>query len=80
MSQTVPLPARRPINRPWGRRIFESKTARNGGIVRRSVAAVRREIGEDALRVAARARGYHVVRIGPQYLIICCEGPIELLE
>lgn len=69
----------RSINRGWGRRIFNCKAAQSGGIVRRAIRDVEREIGSETLIAAVRARGFHLIECGDQYLIICNSGGIRVL-
>jgi hypothetical protein len=57
----------------WIGRIFEAIAA-NGGIVRRSKADVRHYASEDALKRAVIRRGFHLLDIGTQYVIICRGG------
>ena len=61
------------------RRLFSAKAARTGGIVRRSVAWVDREIGQERLACAVRGRGYRMIRCGGQFVIICNDAKIEVI-
>lgn len=63
----------------WIDQIFATKAARRGAVVRRSVAWVTREVGQDRFISEIRARGYHLVRTADQYIIICHAGPIDIL-
>lgn len=45
--------------------------AHMGGVVRRMVKDVEREIGRDALIREVRRRGFHLVECGDQFIIIC---------
>lgn len=68
-----------PPEHPWIRQIFASKTARSGGVVRRAVRDVDREIGRDALELEVRRRGYRMVECGGQYVIFCSADPIRVI-
>ena len=72
-------PPRSPANSVWLARIFEAAAVRRGGVVRRAVRDVEREIGREALELEVRRRGFHLVELGGQFLIICCRGDIRVL-
>ena len=55
----------------WLDQIFSAKAARTGGIVRRSVRDVEREIGRDALLQEVETRGFHLLECADQFSIIC---------
>ena len=61
-------------NNPWIQRIFESAQAKNGGIVRRNAKDVQKFASESELREAAQSRGFHMLRHGSQYLILCSKS------
>lgn len=58
-------------NEPWLAQIFGAKAARSGGVVRRAVRDVEREIGRDRLKAAVAERGFHMIECGGQFVIIC---------
>lgn len=58
-------------NEPWLRQIFEAKAVRDGGIVRRAVRDVEREVGRGRLMQEVAQRGFHMVECGGQFVIIC---------
>ncbi len=60
----------------WCDQIFDAKSVSRGGIVRRAVRDVEREIGRDRLIAEVRARGFHLVECGGQFLIICNAGQL----
>ncbi|WP_371038132.1 MULTISPECIES: hypothetical protein [unclassified Rhodosalinus] len=70
------LPVRHPS---WGRRIFHAKAAARGGVLRRSVRDVEREIGREALIEEVRARGFHLIECGGQFIIICNAGDMRVI-
>ena len=63
----------------WARQIFDCTAARNGGIVRRSVRWVDKEIGRERLIAECRGRGFHLLECGDQFVIICNAGQLRML-
>lgn len=55
----------------WAAQAFESKTAKTGGVIRRSVAAARKAGGYHDLISLARSKGYLVLLGGGQIVIFC---------
>lgn len=80
-----PLPrAGRPApprpNRAWTAAVvFAAKAAARGGIVRRAVRDVEREIGRDACSAEVRRRGFHLVECGGQFIVIRNPGRLTLI-
>ncbi|MBN2630792.1 MAG: N-(5'-phosphoribosyl)anthranilate isomerase [Rhodobacteraceae bacterium] len=62
----------------WVDQVFSAKQAR-GGVVRRSVHWVQREIGQDRFVHEVRARGFHLLRAGDQFIVICDPRPVQML-
>lgn len=62
----------------WIRLIFSAKAAQ-GGVVRRSIAWVDREVGRDLFLAAVRERGYHLVASKNQFIVVCNQEPVTLL-
>jgi len=71
----------RPIapNDKWIGQMFATKAARRGAVVRRSMAWVEREVGRDRFLAEIRRRNYHLIQTAGQYIVICHDGPINLL-
>ncbi|MBD3764392.1 MAG: hypothetical protein IE927_06565 [Rhodobacterales bacterium] len=67
-----------PINQPWCDALFSAKAVGKGGILRRSVRDVEREIGRDTLLREVRRRGFHLIECGDQFIILCNDGAIRL--
>lgn len=63
----------------WIARLFDAKTVGKGGVVRRSVVSVEREIGRTALLNEVRRRGFHLVECGGQFIVICNTGHIMII-
>jgi len=72
----VPVPA--PFN-PWLDEMFSAKAVSHGGVVRRSVRDVEREVGRAAFIGEVRRRGFHLVECGGQFIVICNQGRIQIL-
>ena len=50
-----------------------------GGVIRRALRDVEREVGRDALEAEVRARGFHLVECGGQLIVICNTGRLQVL-
>lgn len=64
---------------PWMRQMFETRAAKRGAVVRRSMAWVDREVGRDRFLAELKRRGYHVIQTADQFIVVCHDGPIRLL-
>jgi len=64
---------------PWIDQIFAARAAVTGGVIRRNVDWVAREIGEERFFLEVRRRGFHLIRAGNQYLILCAPEPVQFL-
>ncbi|MBP0483930.1 hypothetical protein [Sagittula salina] len=60
-----------PANEPWLRQILAAKAVREGGVVRRAVHDLEREIGRGRLVGEVARRGFHMIECGGQFVIIC---------
>lgn len=69
----------RPNPDPWIDQMFSTKSARRGAVVRRSMTWVEREVGHERFQQEIRRRGYHLIRTADQYVVICHNGPIDIL-
>lgn len=63
----------------WMRQIFEANSARDGGIVWRSVRDVERMIGREAFVAEITRRGFHIVENSGQFVIFCNNAQIRML-
>lgn len=63
----------------WMQQIFDAKSARHGGVVRRKLADVERNVGLDAFLREIRRRGYHAVENSGQVVIFCNNAPVRAL-
>lgn len=62
----------------WIAQIFSAKSAQ-GGVVRRSIAWVDREVGRDRFMTEVRARGFHLLASRNQFIVVCNRDPINIL-
>ncbi len=63
----------------WLLQLFSSKSARAGGVVRRSVRDVERIVGRDHFEGELKRRGYHAVENSGQLVIFCNNAPIRVI-
>jgi hypothetical protein len=66
-------------NPQWREQLFGAKAVEKGGIVRRSVTDLERELGRDRLMEEVRQRGFHLIECGGQFIIICNAGQMRVL-
>ena len=62
----------------WLNQVFSAKSVLSGGVVRRSRKWVEAEIGIGLFEQSVRARGYHLLEAGDQFVVICHSGPVNL--
>ncbi|MCB6177196.1 N-(5'-phosphoribosyl)anthranilate isomerase [Rhodobacter sp. Har01] len=62
----------------WISHIFAAQAAR-GGVVRRSIAWVDREIGRDRFLAEVRRRGFHLLATSNQFIVVCNREPVQML-
>jgi hypothetical protein len=67
------------INPGWCNALFSAKALEKGGIVRRAVKDVHREIGREAFFLEVRRRGFHLIEVGGQYVVICNPGQMIVI-
>ena len=58
-------------------RLFSSKAARSGAVVRRQVRDVERYVGREHFLLELRRRGFPVIENAGQFIIFCNQEPIE---
>ncbi len=63
----------------WLLQLFSAKTARQGGIVRRSVRDVERIVGRDRFQTELKRRGFHAVENSGQYVVFCNNAPVRVI-
>lgn len=74
MLRTNPLNAQ-----VWLDDLFSAKAVGKGGIVRRAVRDVDREIGRPAFIAEVRRRGFHLIECGGQFIVICNPGQMQII-
>ncbi len=62
----------------WIRLIFSAQAAK-GGVVRRSIAWVDREVGRERFLDEVRRRGFHLLASSNQFIVICNRDPVQVL-
>ncbi len=68
-----------PIPNPaWCAAMFDAKAVARGGILRRAVRDVEREVGRAAFVREVRRRGFHLVECGEQFIVICNDGHLKV--
>jgi hypothetical protein len=63
----------------WIKQIFQAKAAKTGGIVRRQITSVAQFASSAALEAEVKARGFHMVETGAQYVIFCHTGNFRMI-
>lgn len=66
-------------NPQWCDRIFASKSACTGGVVRRAVRDVEREVGRNAFIAEVSRRRFHLIECGGQFIVICRDSDLKIL-
>ena len=79
MFYAAPLTIHTAAQAAWLARVFDAKAVEKGGVIRRSVASVEREIGHKFLADEVRRRGFHLIRCGDQFVIICNTGHLQII-
>ncbi len=69
----------RPAGMAWVEQMFTAKSAARGGVVRRAVRDVEREVGRDLFMDEVDRRGYHLIECGGQFVVICSDRPMRVL-
>ena len=68
-----------PENDDWVEQLFSAKAVRTGGVVRRKARDVDRKIGRRRLESEVRKRGFRLIEIGDQLIVICNTDPIRVI-
>ncbi len=58
----------------WIAEIFAAKAVARGGVIRRDLRWIDREIGRDRFVAEVIKRGFHLVETGGQWIVICNRG------
>lgn len=62
----------------WISQIFSAQAVRNGGVVRRSRSDVQQFASFSMLKAEVLRRGFHLIRTGDQYVILCHKGDMRI--
>jgi hypothetical protein len=63
----------------WLDDIFAAKAVGKGGIVRRAVRDVEREMGREIFVREVRRRGFHLIECGGPFIVICNTGHMQII-
>lgn len=66
-------------NPSWCDKIFASKSALTGGVVRRAVRDVEREVGRHAFIAEVTRRHFHLIECSGQFIVICSDSDLKVL-
>ena len=75
MTKDLVLPV---TSQEWLRQMFSTKTALDGGVVRRKVSDVERLIGREAFLFAMKRRGFRVVENAGHFVVFCNSDDVLL--
>lgn len=62
----------------WMRQMLATKTALDGGVIRRRVSDVERLVGRDAFLAAMKRRGFRVVENAGHFVVFCNSDEVLL--
>jgi hypothetical protein len=63
----------------WIADVFGAKSVARGGVIRRDLRWIDREIGRDRFLAEVRARGFHLIETGGQWIVICNTGFLRVI-
>ncbi|PUB11243.1 N-(5'-phosphoribosyl)anthranilate isomerase [Yoonia sediminilitoris] len=69
----------KPVGQDWLNQIFNAKSAANGGVIRRKIKDVDREVGRERFELEVRRRGFHLFANGQDFIVICNNAPIAMI-
>jgi hypothetical protein len=78
MNSLAPAPCRTGDPDIWIARIFSARAA-SGGVVRRSIVWVDREVGRERFITEVRRRGFHLLVTRNQFIVVCNRDAVTLL-
>lgn len=67
------------LGQDWLAQVFRIRSAQCGGVVRRTITDVHREIGRDAPELEALGRGWHLLQSGEDYILVCTRHPFLVI-
>lgn len=66
-------------NPSWFAAVFNAKACKNGGILRRAIRDVHREVGREIFIAEVQNRGWHLIETGGQYIVLCNQGEFRII-
>jgi hypothetical protein len=63
----------------WVDQIFESQIAQRGGVARRKLSSIDKFASRKEVKDECKARGYHIIQHGDQWLIFCDNAMVKLV-
>lgn len=63
----------------WIAEVFSAQAALKGGVIRRNVHWVAREIGRERFVHEVQARGFHLLETGDQWIVLCHRGGVRMI-
>ncbi|WP_341365500.1 N-(5'-phosphoribosyl)anthranilate isomerase [Yoonia sp. BS5-3] len=63
----------------WLSQVFHCRAAQIGGVIRRQIVDVEREVGVPRFIAEVNRRGFRLIRTEHYFVVVCNNGPIELL-
>ncbi len=63
----------------WIDEIFSAKAVARGGVIRRDIRWIDREVGRQRFMSEVRARGFHLIESGDQWVVICHSGYFRVI-
>jgi hypothetical protein len=71
------MPVRHADAELWIDEVFSAQAVARGGVIRRNVHWIAREIGRDRFAEEVRRRGFHLLETGDQWIVICNRGGLR---
>ncbi|MCP4822459.1 MAG: hypothetical protein GY883_25010 [Shimia sp.] len=59
--------------------MFSARVSERGGMVRRKIRDVEREIGRERLELEVRRRGWHMIETNRDIIILCDTSPFRII-
>ena len=72
-------PLHRPHGELWLAQMFSAKAVQTGGVIRRKISDVDREIGRERFELEVRRRGFRLIANGDQFIVICNTAPLAMI-
>lgn len=63
----------------WLNDWFRAKAVENGGVIRRNIDDVHKMASLELLKAEVKARGFHLIRSGGQYIVLCNGGEVKVM-